>query len=781
MQAQFPDSPRSASRVRFTQALPVGDGMAFLGHYDQDDLELRILNLLFDDGREIRLPLDRGDVDLIRTPHPARDLHADTPPPAGRGFVIRVPARALRGMQPMLSLNDQIAELERVPLGDVAKFITQPALLATYGHALAALATRHGDKTLARALSAPLAMQAEKRVAAMLGVVDETWRCGKHLLVFGRWHCEPNQLASVQLQSDKRESGAKEIGAKATVDVTVAIHTTSLAPRGARGSLLRATSSGSVLLHELASLAKADTLNLHVATHGLGTFTFPLRPQPCEPTALPDILAQHPALAARVLPQLRRELRGSNTQQALALAERACFDAQWSEVRATGRYENTCAAGITAAHALDEAGLLLIGALAKPESLALQAWLHAPEQPELDVTERLVPLPLEGDAGSMAAVLPQADRNVYFVLHAPLATHGAARRMLRLVMPGIPDLWLRIETPQRQPRGAQAVRELLGTLPQSSWLWRNFGPVLDRGLGEALQWFGKSQAQRTPAQVHEFGTPPQQPAVSIIVPLYGRNDFLRHQLAQFCDDPDFAEGVDLIYVVDDPNIETDTLNLAGRYQPLFRVPFRVVTYAENRGFAGANNAGAGVARAPLLLLMNSDVLPQQAGWLSTLRKALTKLPRSGMVAPLLQYADGSVQHAGMAATRQFANPDLVFSMHPGKGTAWTGSDKPTVQSMLTGACLLLRRKDYEAVGGLDEGYLVGDFEDSDFSLRIRALGKQLYLVPAAKLWHLERQSQYLGANVRGVRDMLTLYNAWRYRNKIAAGELLDPEGDERCA
>jgi GT2 family glycosyltransferase len=187
-----------------------------------------------------------------------------------------------------------------------------------------------------------------------------------------------------------------------------------------------------------------------------------------------------------------------------------------------------------------------------------------------------------------------------------------------------------------------------------------------------------------------------------------------------------------------------------------------------------------VARTPLLLMMNSDVLPQHTGWVSTLRKGLARLPRCGMVAPLLQYADGSVQHAGMAATRQFANPDLIFSMHPGKGTAWEGSEKPSAHPLLTGACLLLRKKDFDAVGGLDEGYLVGDFEDSDFSLRIRALGKQLYLVPAAKLWHLERQSQYLGANVRGVRDMLTLYNAWRYRNKIAAGELLDPEGDDVC-
>src|SRR5690606_2930480 len=114
----------------------------------------------------------------------------------------------------------------------------------------------------------------------------------------------------------------------------------------------------------------------------------------------------------------------------------------------------------------------------------------------------------------------------------------------------------------------------------------------------------------------------------------------------------------------------------------------------------------------------------------------------GMVGPLLQYPEGSVQHAGMAATRQLGNPGLVFSYHPGKGCAWDGGDKASEHPMLTGACLLLRKRDYLAVGGLDENYLVGDFEDSDFSLKLRALGKRLYLVPAARLWHLERQSQY---------------------------------------
>src|SRR5690606_25703682 len=149
-------------------------------------------------------------------------------------------------------------------------------------------------------------------------------------------------------------------------------------------------------------------------------------------------------------------------QQALALAERACFDAQWSEARATGRYENVCAAGITAAYALDEAGLLLIGSLAKPDESPVQAWLHAPDVSPVDVSARCIALPLEGDLTPVKAHLPHAGRNLSFVLHAPMATRGGARRMLRLVLPGVPDLWLRIDTPELGMRGPPLVRDILG-------------------------------------------------------------------------------------------------------------------------------------------------------------------------------------------------------------------------------------------------------------------------------------------------------------------------------
>ena len=59
---------------------------------------------------------------------------------------------------------------------------------------------------------------------------------------------------------------------------------------------------------------------------------------------------------------------------------------------------------------------------------------------------------------------------------------------------------------------------------------------------------------------------------------------------------------------------------------------------------------------------------------------------------------------------------------------------------VTGAALLVRRKVFEAVGGICEDYIIGDYEDSDFCLRLQAAGSAIAYAPDAELYHFERRS-----------------------------------------
>ncbi|HZI37285.1 MAG TPA: glycosyltransferase, partial [Acidimicrobiia bacterium] len=161
-----------------------------------------------------------------------------------------------------------------------------------------------------------------------------------------------------------------------------------------------------------------------------------------------------------------------------------------------------------------------------------------------------------------------------------------------------------------------------------------------RKLGARHHWSGAITS------VTQYGTPPPEPVTSVIVPLYRRIDFVEHQLAHFVDDPDLA-GADLVYVLDSPEMAAELAANAAALHRLYGVPFRAVVLRRNLGFADANNAGVSVARGRLLLLLNSDVIPDRPGWLSTLVEFLDATPSAGAVGPKLVYEDGSIQHAGL--------------------------------------------------------------------------------------------------------------------------------------
>jgi GT2 family glycosyltransferase len=83
---------------------------------------------------------------------------------------------------------------------------------------------------------------------------------------------------------------------------------------------------------------------------------------------------------------------------------------------------------------------------------------------------------------------------------------------------------------------------------------------------------------------------------------------------------------------------------------------------------------------------------------------------------------------------------------------------------VTGACLAIRRTDFDAIGGWDTGYLIGDFEDSDMCLKLRSVGKSIAYLPTVQLTHLERQSfRLLGQGE--FRTKVVVYNAFRHQSR----------------
>jgi GT2 family glycosyltransferase len=292
--------------------------------------------------------------------------------------------------------------------------------------------------------------------------------------------------------------------------------------------------------------------------------------------------------------------------------------------------------------------------------------------------------------------------------------------------------------------------------------------ILYQGLAEALLHLreplkGSESCFQKVEQQRWYGPRPESSAVTVVVPLYGRWDFVKGQLAGWVMDSAFTSGeVSVLYVVDDPRIEQEFLTWCDFHLLQDSIPVSVVSLTSNTGFSMACNIGVNAAESPEICLLNSDVLPLSDGWLAPLRQQLSDHPDS-LVAPLLLLDSGLVQHAGMEA-RLEGSLQLPINRHPLKGLhpdqlleIYPHRDPFQVQS-LSGAALMFHRDYFLALGGFDPVFGRGDFEDLELSLRWTREGGKLWMVPASQLVHLERQS--ISRELDPLAQWRGICNAW---------------------
>lgn len=240
------------------------------------------------------------------------------------------------------------------------------------------------------------------------------------------------------------------------------------------------------------------------------------------------------------------------------------------------------------------------------------------------------------------------------------------------------------------------------------------------------------------------GTPVADPLVSIVIPLYKQLDFIKIQLATMANDPSMSQ-CELIYVLDSPEQEKGVKDILYAYATLYELPVTLVVMERNSGYAAANNHGAIHARAPYLILLNSDVIPKHKGWATKMAEFYASSPKMGAMAPKLLYEDQALQHAGM----YFEKTKFPFwlNLHYYKGFP-SGYEPATISRpvpAVTGACLMISRELYQEIGGLCTEYIIGDFEDSDLCLKCADLGYENWYFADVELYHLERQSMPLSA------------------------------------
>ncbi|MFN3461587.1 MAG: glycosyltransferase family 2 protein [Oceanibaculum sp.] len=373
--------------------------------------------------------------------------------------------------------------------------------------------------------------------------------------------------------------------------------------------------------------------------------------------------------------------------------------------------------------------------------------------------------------------LPMLREKPGFVAFLPMAmgARHALQTRAELDFAGGVRLDLMSPVAQMPPRLARDL--VLQSLPRESVtpeiLEALYHPALSALQADCL-------ADRRIDRVASFGAPPAKPGVSIVIPLYGRYDFIRAQWMRFAFDPDLKDA-ELIYVLDKPEDAGQVESLLRGLHLTFGMPCRLAVTAENYGFAGASNLGASLATAPVLLFLNSDVVPMGSGWLGRMLGFYAATPEIGLLGPKLLFPDGSIQHAGLYFIGGIAKWWLNGVYYKGYPADWPAACTSREVPAVTGACMMISSDKYRAVGGISEQYVIGDFEDTDLSLRCRRQGWRNWYLADTALMHMERAS--IEGHASYSQAPVDAYNGWLHtrlwgpdiaaiQNSFAAGELL---------
>jgi GT2 family glycosyltransferase len=233
----------------------------------------------------------------------------------------------------------------------------------------------------------------------------------------------------------------------------------------------------------------------------------------------------------------------------------------------------------------------------------------------------------------------------------------------------------------------------------------------------------------------------REPLVSIVVPTGGQVREVRYEpvvLVSHCVrsivESSTYENYEIVCVVDagtNPAVLAELREIAGER-------LRLVDYDRPFSFSAKINAGAVRSKGEHLLLLNDDIEVATPDWIERM-VMYSEIPEVGAVGGRLVLEDGRLQHVGV----HFENalPGHPFHGFAGDFAGYSNAVRIARNCLaVTGACLMTRRALYEEVGGLSTTFPV-NYNDVDYCLKLRQLGKRAVYDPDLLMLHFESSSR----------------------------------------
>ncbi len=312
--------------------------------------------------------------------------------------------------------------------------------------------------------------------------------------------------------------------------------------------------------------------------------------------------------------------------------------------------------------------------------------------------------------------------------------------------------------------------------------------ALDGGAGLALAGFNSAicAAIKRAPYAERFGPAPYRFAMSFVICLFGKPEFLFLQAALFSPGCRHA-NVEFIYVSNSPELAERLQKEARIAAKIYGVSITLVTLTGNAGFSAANNVAASFARSDRIVFMNPDVFPRGDDWAARFAALLAAAPeaQTRIFGVPLYYADGSLMHGGMSietdrgmsvGRHEITTRPMLRVAHYGKGAPeWAARyTRARAVPAVSGAFISVAREWFEMIEGFSEDFILGHYEDADLCLTSLTRGCPVWLQDI-RFWHFEGQ----GGSRRPAHQAGAAVNRWlftrRWHGAIADGLLKDYE------
>ena len=211
-----------------------------------------------------------------------------------------------------------------------------------------------------------------------------------------------------------------------------------------------------------------------------------------------------------------------------------------------------------------------------------------------------------------------------------------------------------------------------------------------------------------------------------------------------------------IIVVDNNSADGTVELIRGKFPEV-----KVIELDKNLGFSKANNFGIRIAKGENILLLNPDTIIMPNA-IDNMLEVLNKRERVGVIGPKILNEDGSIQltcaRSFPTLLTEFLNfAELTWLFHRGRFAGaecmryWDHDSEKDVD-LISGSCMMLRKKVIDEVGGMDEDFFMYG-EDIMLCWKIRQCGWIVHFTPSATIVHFSGQSSKKVINKMNVEHL----------------------------